>query len=48
MENCSTQAALPSVGLAANKVIHDRYVFRDRRTECVTAHDSPEKTFLTL
>ncbi|MFO7903882.1 MAG: hypothetical protein R6U98_14555 [Pirellulaceae bacterium] len=25
-ESCPTQAVLPLVGLAANKVIHDRYI----------------------
>ncbi|MFO7905244.1 MAG: hypothetical protein ACQESR_23220 [Planctomycetota bacterium] len=26
MEHCPTQAVLPSVGLAADKVIRDRYI----------------------
>ncbi|MFO7902607.1 MAG: hypothetical protein ACQESR_07325 [Planctomycetota bacterium] len=28
MESCSTQAVLPLFGLAAEKVIRDRYIFR--------------------
>ncbi|MFO7901391.1 MAG: hypothetical protein R6U98_01925, partial [Pirellulaceae bacterium] len=28
MESCPTQAVLPPVGLAANQVIRDRYIFQ--------------------
>ncbi|MFO7905435.1 MAG: hypothetical protein R6U98_22420 [Pirellulaceae bacterium] len=35
MESCPTQAVLPLVGLAAEKVIRDQYNFNERRWQAV-------------
>ncbi|MGM0488156.1 MAG: hypothetical protein ACQESR_15505 [Planctomycetota bacterium] len=53
MENCPTQAVLPLVGLAAEKVIRDRYK-RPRRdgrhplTPCVTVTRAQYKPYCCI
>ncbi|MFO7905155.1 MAG: hypothetical protein ACQESR_16275 [Planctomycetota bacterium] len=40
MESCPTQAVLPLVGLAADKVVRDRYMFPNHRMLVVSMVDT--------
>ncbi|MFO7908086.1 MAG: hypothetical protein R6U98_35925 [Pirellulaceae bacterium] len=41
MESCPTQAVLPLVGLAAEKIIRDRYISPDAPPGPIARHGSP-------